>query len=64
VRLIYKTKNGVKSTLERSRTGRLVLTVSYSGNGWDAAIEQAIRQHGMGERAGVTVIAVPVGFGG
>jgi hypothetical protein len=41
-----------------------VLTVSYSGNGWDAAIEQAIRQHGMGERAGVTVIAVPVGFGG
>lgn len=52
------------SKLDRSRTGRLVLTVSYHGNKWEEAIQQAIRQHGLGDRADVTVIALPVALFG
>lgn len=54
-----RTQKGVQSTLGLSRTGRHLLTVIYAGNEWDAAIEQAIMDHGVGDRAGVTVIAVP-----
>ena len=56
----HRKQNTVKSKLALFRTGRQVLTVVYAGNNWDAAIEQAIQQHGLG--ADVTVIAVPVGM--
>ena len=59
-RVQNRSLNKVQSKLARSRTGRQVLTVVYAGNNWDAAIEQAIQEHGLG--AGVTVIAVPEGM--
>jgi hypothetical protein len=50
------------SKLDRSRTGCLVLTVSYSGDGFDAAIDQAIREHQLSGCTRLTVIAVPEGM--
>lgn len=49
-----------KSTLDRSRTGRMVLTVHYPGRAWDEAIQQALREHGFSEGDDVTVIALPL----
>jgi hypothetical protein len=57
-----RTQNRTKSRLDRSKTGRLVLTVPYSGNGFDAAIEQAIREHGLAGCTRMTVIALPEGM--
>ena len=54
--------NRLQSRLDRSQTGRLVLTVSYRGKDWDAAIQQAIMDYGLGDCEGVTVIAVPAGM--
>ena len=50
------------SRLDGSRSGRLVLNVSYLGDEFNSAIEQAIRDYGLGDRADVTVMAVPAGF--
>lgn len=60
--LVDKTQNRTKSRLDRNRTGRLVHTVSYSGHEWDAAIDQAIQEHGLAGCTSLTVIAMPEGM--
>jgi hypothetical protein len=57
-----RTQNRTKSRLDRSKAGRLVLTVPYSGNGFDAAIDQAIEEHDLGEYHNVVVLAMPEGM--
>ena len=57
-----RTQNRVGSTLERSESGRLVLTVSYRGKGWDRAIQRAMHEHGFVDGDDVTVIALPDGM--
>jgi len=57
-----KAQNRLQSTLGRSRSGRLILSVPYSGRGWERAIQRAMREHGLSDRDDVTVIAVPEGM--
>ena len=48
-RVLNKGLKEIQSTLKRSEGGRPVLTVSYRGKGWDAAIHRALRQHGFSD---------------
>jgi hypothetical protein len=53
---------GPKSGIDRSRSGRLVLTVHYAGKEWDAAIQKAMREHGFSDGDDLTVSDLPEGM--
>ena len=48
-------------SLEKSETGLRILTVWYTGTGWQEAIDQGLQAYGLtGEdRRGVQIIALP-----